>query len=153
MQARERRESPTATLVWGRALLLGTMMMLAGSVSHVLAGGLLPHPALMALMLALFTVLATRFLTGPASARRIVALVVAGQGLAHTALSLAAGHRGDSLAPAPAVPPTRRCSWASTAGATGSARCWMPGRSSRLMPRTPSRRLSLSRRSSTCGPT
>src|SRR5699024_852816 len=39
------------------------------------------------------------FLLGPASARRIVALVVLGQGAAHTALSVLAGHRGDGGTP------------------------------------------------------
>lgn len=83
-------------------------MLGAGAVSHVSAGGLLPHPVVLLLMAAGFTALAGRFVLGPASTLRIVTLVVVGQSVAHTALSALAGHRGDlpSAAPAAAALPT-----------------------------------------------
>lgn len=70
-------------------------MLGTGTVSHVSAGGLLPHPVALAALAAGFVALAGRFLLGPASTRRIVTLVVVGQGAAHTALSALAGHHGD----------------------------------------------------------
>lgn len=82
-------------LVWSRALLLGGAMLGSGAVSHLAAGGLLPHPVVMLVICAAFVALAARFVLGRASTRRIVVLVVAGQGLAHTLLSALAGHRGD----------------------------------------------------------
>lgn len=82
-------------LVWARAALLGAVMLGTGTVSHVSAGGLLPHPVALAALAAGFVALAGRFLLGPASTRRIVTLVVVGQGAAHTALSALAGHHGD----------------------------------------------------------
>lgn len=81
--------------MWSRAAVLAAAMLGSGSVSHVAAGGLLPHPLVLALLGAGFTVLAGRFVLGPASTRRIVLLVVAGQAVAHTVLSVLAGHRGD----------------------------------------------------------
>ena len=86
-------------------------MLATGTASHLSAGGLLPHPVALLLLAAGLVVLAGRFLLGPASTVRIVALVVAGQGIAHTALSALAGHRGDggtpvvpSLAPPVSLP-------------------------------------------------
>ncbi|HEY0953104.1 hypothetical protein, partial [Nocardioides sp.] len=72
------------------------MMLGTGTVSHVSAGGLLPHPLALLALAAGFVALAGRFLLGPASTRRIVLLVVGGQAVAHTALSALAGHRGDA---------------------------------------------------------
>lgn len=75
-------------------------MLGTGTVSHVSAGGLLPHPVALLALAVGFVALAARFLLGPASTRRVVALVVVGQGVAHTALSAMAGHRGDASTPA-----------------------------------------------------
>ncbi len=86
-------------LVWARAALLGAVMLGAGTVSHVSAGGLLPRPLALLALAAGFVALAGRFLLGPASTRRIVLLVVGGQAAAHTALSALAGHRGDGSTP------------------------------------------------------
>lgn len=85
--------------MWGRAALLGVAMLGTGTVSHVSAGGLLPHPVALLALAVGFVALAARFLLGPASTRRVVALVVLGQGAAHTALSALAGHRGDAGTP------------------------------------------------------
>lgn len=94
-------------------MLLGAAMLGAGTISHVSAGGLLPHPAALTALTLGFVALAARFLLGPASTRRVVALVVIGQAAAHTALTALAGHRGatGTSAPAahgahPAAPPT-----------------------------------------------
>lgn len=75
-------------------------MLGTGTISHVSAGGLLPHPVALLALAVGFVALAARFLLGPASTRRVVALVVIGQGVAHTALSALAGHRGDASTPA-----------------------------------------------------
>lgn len=85
---------PTAVLVWGRAFALATVGLLTGAVSHVSAGGLVPHPAVLSALLLWGTALC-----GPLCLRRlptpaVVALVVAGQALCHTALSVLAGHEG-----------------------------------------------------------
>jgi hypothetical protein len=79
-------------------------MLASGAVSHVAAGGLLPHPVVLLLMVGGFTAMSARFLLGPASTARIVTLVVVGQGLAHTALSALAGHRGDATTALPPAP-------------------------------------------------
>lgn len=90
--------------MWARATVLGAVMLGTGTVSHASAGGRLPHPVALLVLTGALVVVAGRFLLGPASARRIVALVVAGQGLAHTALSLMAGHRGDGSTASPRHP-------------------------------------------------
>lgn len=81
--------------MWARATVLGAVMLGTGTVSHASAGGRLPHPVALLVLAAALVVLAGRFVLGPASTRRIVVLVVVGQGLAHTALSALAGHRGE----------------------------------------------------------
>ena len=96
-------------VVWSRAALLGGVMLGSGAVSHVAAGGLLPHPLVVLLLGGGCVVLSARFLLGRASTRRVVALVVAGQALSHTVLSALAGHRGDPVSVsgasgAPSVP-------------------------------------------------
>lgn len=91
--------------MWARALVLGAVMLGTGTVSHASAGGRIPHPVALLVLTAALVVLAGRFLLGPASTRRIVVLVVAGQGLAHTALSALAGHRDDGGTAAPRHPP------------------------------------------------
>ena len=85
--------------MWARAALLGAVMFGTGTVSHVSAGGLLPHPLVLLALSGGFVALAGRFLLRPASTRRIVLLVVAGQAAAHTALSALAGHRGEGGTP------------------------------------------------------
>ena len=92
------QQRPSAPLVWARAAVLGGVVVLVGATSHLAAGGLLPGPVSLAVLLVAATALGTGFLRGPATGRRIVLLVVAGQMLVHTVLSLLAGHRGDATA-------------------------------------------------------
>ncbi|WP_298755304.1 hypothetical protein [uncultured Nocardioides sp.] len=76
-------------------------MALVGTVSHTSAGGLLPSPAVVALMALACVAVAAAFLTGPAGPLRVVALLVGGQTGVHVALTLAAGHVGDAAAAVP----------------------------------------------------
>lgn len=90
----EHPSRPTSTLVWARAAVLGLVVLTSGAVSHVAADGLLPHPSVLALLLAASTGAAALFLRSRASAVRLVALVVGGQTLTHLVLSGTAGHAG-----------------------------------------------------------
>lgn len=97
----------TGAVLWGRALLVAVVAMLVGGVAHVEAGGLLPGPVVLSLLVLTGTLAVAPLLRRPASALRVVLLLVAGQGVVHTALAVTAGHRGDpvaSPAPAPAPP-------------------------------------------------
>lgn len=87
----------SGVLLWSRAGTLGAVVMVLGSVSHVSAGGLLPQVGWLAVMLAVSGLLSLRFLLHAVSPRRLVALVVAGQGLVHLGLTLSAGHRTPSV--------------------------------------------------------
>lgn len=87
---------PDRFLVWGRAVVVGTVALATGVVSHVAGGGLLPGPVALVCLLVVSVVLAARFLLVRTGATRLVLLVVAGQTLAHGALSTLAGHRGES---------------------------------------------------------
>lgn len=81
-------------LLWGRAVTLASVVMLVGAVSHVSAGGLLPHAGWLAGMTAVGAVLCARFLLTAIGPLRLVAVVVTGQALVHLGLTLSAGHRG-----------------------------------------------------------
>lgn len=83
---------PDALLLWGRAAVLTGFTFLVGALGHTTAGGLLPGAPALALMLVAGTTFAAAFLSRPASARLLVALVVVGQTLVHGALGLTAGH-------------------------------------------------------------
>lgn len=104
-------DRPTPLLLWGRASVLALVVVATGAVSHVSAGGLLPHPVVLALVLAAVIALGARFLLRPAALGTVVALVVVGQGAIHVLLSALAGHRGDhpaaghAGAAAPVLPP------------------------------------------------
>ncbi len=98
-------------LVWLRASVVGSMVVLFGVVGHVSADGLLPGTLAMALMVAVAVALAGLLLTRRASTARLVTLLVAGQFLVHVVLSSTAGHRGESrlvatAARLPAAPAT-----------------------------------------------
>lgn len=82
-------------MLWGRAAVLGFVVVVTGTVSHVSAGGLLPQPVILGLGFLAAVALSTRFLMRPATLRRLVMLVVVGQGMTHVLLSAMAGHRGD----------------------------------------------------------
>lgn len=96
---------PTHPLVWGRAVVVGGVAMATGVVSHVAAGGFLPGPVTLAVLLVGCVAASAGFLLRPASGVRLVALVVAGQTIAHTVLSATAGHQGDSRASHLLTPP------------------------------------------------
>lgn len=87
----------TDSLVWARAGVVAALTFLLGAVGHVSGGGLLPSGLVLAAVLVIGTPLCAVVLARPASTRRIVTLVVAGQTACHVLLSLSAGHRGDSV--------------------------------------------------------
>ena len=88
-------ETADASLRWTRAAALAVVALLVAVWAHAGAGGRLPSaPVLVAVAVGL-AVLAQPLLARPASALRVVLLTVGGQTLAHVALSLTAGHRGD----------------------------------------------------------
>ncbi|MEO5665358.1 MAG: hypothetical protein ABIR39_18990 [Nocardioides sp.] len=84
------------SLLWWRAGMLSAMTFLLGAVGHVSSGGLLPSWGALGAMFGVGTAMCAAFLARPASARRIVALVVLGQTAAHGLLSLTAGHAGSA---------------------------------------------------------
>lgn len=88
-------------LVWGRALLLASIAAMLGGTAHVTAGGLLPGPIALALMVAVLTVLAAPALTVQASYRRLAALVGGGQMIVHLVLTATAGHTAPHAASSP----------------------------------------------------
>ena len=89
-------------VLWARAALLGSVVLLLGVAGHVTADGELPGPAWLALLLAVAVSLSAPLLARPASMLRVVVMLVAGQALVHvlliaTAGRSAAGHRVGSL--------------------------------------------------------
>jgi hypothetical protein len=84
-------------VLWGRAVLLATVTVFLGAVGHVTADGLLPGPAAMLILYVVALVGAAAFLARPATALRLVALLVGGQTLVHLVLSGAAGHAGEPV--------------------------------------------------------
>lgn len=94
-----RPESATAPLRWLRALLLATVALLAGSIAHLTADGLLPGPVGMAVLLAVGTTTAAPLLRTRASTHRIVLLLVLGQTAVHALLTAASGHHEDEPGP------------------------------------------------------
>ncbi len=94
-------------LRWARAALLVVVAMMFGVTAHVSADGLLPGPTAFACLTTMLLVPSARLLGRPASAARIVVLLVAQQAFVHVFLSLTAGHSGGHGAPPEpaAVPP------------------------------------------------
>ena len=82
-------------LLWWRAGIVSAMTFLVGAVGHVSTGGRLPPWLALAAMFAVGTAISAVVLAQPASARRIVTLVVLGQTACHGLLSMTAGHDGD----------------------------------------------------------
>lgn len=82
-------------VLWARAVLLASVTVFLGAAGHVTADGLLPGPAPMTMLYAVAVVAAAAFLARPATALRLVALLVGGQALVHVVLSATAGHTGD----------------------------------------------------------
>jgi hypothetical protein len=93
------------SLLWWRAVMVSAMTFLVGAVGHASTGGLLPSWFVLGAMFAVGTAISAALLARPASARRIVALVVLGQTACHGLLSLTAGHAGHAgdVAAAPQV--------------------------------------------------
>lgn len=82
-----------ASLLWARTLIMAGVVLTVGSFSHIMAGGLMPRPLVMASFLPAASLAILPLLSRPASTRRVVTLVVSGQAAVHAALSLLAGHR------------------------------------------------------------
>lgn len=98
--------TPTPWLVWGRALLLGSVGMATGVFSHLLGDGYLPGALSLAFVWVGCVLAASVFLLGRATALRLAVVVLGAQTAVHAALSALAGHRGDAVldvAPAPVV--------------------------------------------------
>lgn len=93
------------SLLWWRAGIVSAMTFLVGTVGHVSTGGLLPSWVALGAMFAVGTSICAAVLARPASARRLVALVVLGQTGCHALLSLTAGHAGQAATVAPAITP------------------------------------------------
>jgi hypothetical protein len=96
--------TPSAHLLWGRALILGAVALASGVLSHLAGGGRLPGAVSMTVLLLASVALASRFLRCRAGSWRLVLLVVAGQTLVHGLLSGLAGHRGSATEVTRAVP-------------------------------------------------
>ena len=77
-------------LVWLRALLLATVALVAGSVAHAGAHGVLPPPPVLLALLAVGTTVVAPLLRRPAGTGRIVLLLVVGQAAVHAALTASA---------------------------------------------------------------
>ena len=74
-----------------RALTLATVMLGSGVAGHVAAGGSAPATSALLPVFVLLTAAAAPLLDAPASASRVIALVLAGQGLLHVALQVLGG--------------------------------------------------------------
>lgn len=90
------RPGMDAGVLWARAIVLASVTVFLGAAGHVTADGLLPGPAAVVLLYAVTVVGAVAFLARPATATRLVVLLVGGQTLVHLVLSAAAGHAGDA---------------------------------------------------------
>lgn len=86
-------------LLWARAFLLATIACLLGVLGHVTADGLLPGPGWLVVLVLVGGALCVPLLARPASALRIVVLMVGGQTLVHVFLTVTAGHADDPSAP------------------------------------------------------
>lgn len=88
-------------VLWARAALLGSLACFLGVAGHATAGGELPGPLWLVLLLAVSVSLCAPLLARPASALRLVLVLVAGQALVHAFLTATAapvaGHRTGSL--------------------------------------------------------
>lgn len=84
-------------LLWARAFVLSAIACLLGVTGHVTAAGLLPGPLWLALLVGVGAVLCVPLLARPASAFRLVVLLVGGQTLVHLFLTVTAGHVGDPI--------------------------------------------------------
>ena len=84
-----------ATLRWVRALVLGGVAFVAGLVAHLSAHGLVPGTRALVVLFLLVSAGTACFLGRPASTRRVVLLLMAGQTFIHAGLTALSGHAGD----------------------------------------------------------
>ena len=88
-------------LRWMRALTLASVLVSTGVAGHVAAGGVMPAPAVLAVLLVVATLVLAPVLGSPASSLRVALLVVGGQALLHVSLSALttnpAGHSGAGM--------------------------------------------------------
>lgn len=82
-------------VLWARAVLLASVTVFLGTAGHVSADGLLPGPAALSVLYAVALVGSAAFLARPATATRLVTLLVGGQTLVHLVLSASGGHVGE----------------------------------------------------------
>jgi hypothetical protein len=80
---------------WARACLFAGVGLMAGTVAHVGAGGLMPSPIAVIVVLAVTAGVGYLLLGTRASAVRVLLVLVGAQTFAHGAFSLLAGHRGE----------------------------------------------------------
>src|SRR3954469_17377757 len=85
-------------LRWVRALLLASVMLAAGCSGHAVGGGGAAPGALLGPMLVVTTIAVAPFLDAPASTLRVVALVLAAQGVLHVALDVVSGGTSPAMA-------------------------------------------------------
>jgi hypothetical protein len=89
------QERAAPALRWSRAFVLASVAFGLGVAGHLSAGGLVPGPFGLTLLLALTTTVCAAFLGRAASTLRVTALVTAGQAAIHAALTATSGHAGD----------------------------------------------------------
>lgn len=82
-----------------RGSLVGLVMIFAGVVGHVSAGGLLPSVGWLVALAGLNFAAAFAIAGRPIPIRYLVLLVVGGQAFIHIALTLTAGHVGETFGP------------------------------------------------------
>jgi len=95
-------------LRWVRALVVGAVAFAAGVAAHLSAHGNVPAARSLVVLFLLVSAGTACFLGRPASTRRVVVLLMAGQTAVHAGLTALAGHAGDpvvrtatSVVPAP----------------------------------------------------
>lgn len=110
-------------LRWVRAALVAAVALVAGTVAHVSAGGLMPGPVALGLVLMGCTVGAAWVLGRPASTARVAFLLLTAQTAVHGVLTALAGHRGDHPTPTatPKLPPELATGGTIGTRGTGSA--------------------------------
>jgi hypothetical protein len=91
------QERAAPVLRWSRAFVLASVAFGLGVAGHLSAGGLVPGPFGLTLLLALTTAACAAFLGRAASTLRVSGLVVAGQAVIHAALTATSGHAGDPV--------------------------------------------------------
>jgi hypothetical protein len=83
-------------VLWSRAALVGAIAFFLGVAGHVTADGLLPGPWLLAGLLWFSVLAGVPLLNRRAGPVRLVSMLVGGQAAIHLALTVTAGHAGDT---------------------------------------------------------